>query len=71
MSSRLHRQPGIHCPTQNLSYALRFEEIRFHYFTHIAPNLEKRDQAGTLINIYKKRLFDELGLVVNIEYGKR
>ena len=70
MSSRLIRQPGIHCPTANLAYAYRFEQIRFHYFTNTSPNLEKRDEAGTLINIYKNRLFQEHGLVVNSSDSK-
>ena len=70
MSSRLIRQPGIHCATQNLFYALRFEQIRFNYFTNTSQNLEKRDEAGTLINIYKERLFDEFGIDVNNKDGK-
>lgn len=65
MSSRLIRQPGIHCPTQNLFYAIRFEQIRFNYFTNASPNLEKRDEAGTLINLYTKRIFEEHGVVIN------
>ena len=70
MSSRLIRQPGIHCPTQNLHYAHRYEILRFNYFTNVAPNLQKRDEAGTLINIYKNRLFDEFGIVVNNADGQ-
>ena len=65
MSSRLIRQPGIHCPTANLAYAHRYESIRFHYFTNTSPNLEKRDEAGTLINLYTKRIFEEHGVVIN------
>lgn len=70
MSSRLIRQPGIHCPTANLDYAYRYESIRFHWFNSISPNLEKRDEAGTLINIYKTRLFEEHNLVVTNPDGK-
>ena len=70
MTSRLIRHPGIHCPTANLLYALRFEQIRFHYFTNTSPNLEKRDEAGTLINLYTKRIFEEHGVVVNSSDGK-
>ena len=71
MPSRLQRQPGIHCPTANLAYAYRYEQIRFNYFTISSPNLEKRDEAGTLINIYKNRLFEEHDLVVTNADGKR
>ena len=70
MPARLHRQPGIHCPTQNLLYAYRYEEFRFHWFTHTAPDLEKRDEAGTLLNIYQKRIFEELNIVITSQNAK-
>ncbi len=70
MPSRLIRQPGIHCPSANLDYAYRYESIRFHWFNSISSNLEKRDEAETLINIYKARLLEEHDLVVNNTDGK-
>ena len=70
MSFRFIHQPGTHCPTANLLYALRFEQIRFHWFNSISPNLEKRDEAGTLINLYTKRIFKEHGLVIHSPTGQ-
>lgn len=64
MVSRYNYSPGAHCPSANLDYAYRYEQIRFNYFNSISPNLEKRDEAGTLVNIYKARLLSEHDLVV-------
>ena len=66
---RLKRQrsnPGKEVPDNLLFTALRWETLRQQYFTSIG-RLDDAMEAHYLRTIYSKRLWDELGISIDLK----